>query len=131
MKAREIIAHTLRDWHSVNAPEQAEATFGLLDSDEIHRLALRAFTEEWRRELRVKDENGVPKYASINVRDDNGKQVRLYKQTDLFDESDYAVAIKGHVVEARSHLRAAKALAADAAKRLGVQIEIPGIEAAS
>lgn len=131
VKAREIIAGRMRDWRTVDAPTMAEETFAALDADEVERLALRAFTDEWRTELRAKDCDGVPRYASIVRLDAAGREVRLYKQVALFDVDDFAAAIGYHRDEALSHMRAAAALTKRCRAVHGVDVVLPGLEALS
>lgn len=131
MKARDVIDSAMADWHIVDAHEMAEATFDGLDDAEVLRLARRAYTEEWRAALRVKDGDGVPRYASIEVRAADGSMVRIYKQTSLFTAEDYGVAVGYHRAEARAHNRAADLLTKRCNAVHGTKIAIPGIEAAS
>lgn len=131
MKARDVIDAAMSDWHSVDASSMAEQTFDRLDDEEVIRLARRAYTEEWRAALRAKDVDGVPRYASIEVRQADGDTVRVYKQTALFTIDDYAAAIDYHRDEAAAHIRAARMLAKRCNAVHGTDIPIPGLEVAS
>jgi hypothetical protein len=125
VKSAALIADALSEWRPVrNAPDLAEELFQHLDSDEIERLARRAFTDEVRTGLRRKDADGVPLYTSVIESDDEGKPRRVYKQTALFDVADYEVAIAFYVREARANNRVALALIADCQRRLGVQLRL-------
>lgn len=129
MKSLDIIRAALADWRPIaDAPELADSTFHDLDDEEIGRLALRAFTEEIRKELRRKI-SGVPVYTSVITADEDGERRRVYKQTALFEVADYRVAIDFYLRESEANRRVAKALAADCQRRLGIQLQIPGLAA--
>lgn len=126
MKSRDLIANSMREWRTINAPELADRLFERLDADEIYRLAMRGLADEVRAELRTKDENGVPKYGSLEIVDaTTGEKQRIYKQTAMFDVDEYRAVANYHIGEARSHLKTAEAIAGAAHKRFGVQLEIP------
>lgn len=127
-KSRQIIDSAMTDWHVVDAARMAEDTFDQLDPDEVVRLARRAYTEEWRSALRVKDADGVPRYASIEQTQPDGSVERVYKQTALFTVGDYAKAISYHMVEARAHVFAARGLAKRCNEIHGTDVPIPGLE---
>lgn len=128
MKSSDIITDKLSAWREIqNAADLAHGTFDQLDTEEIQRLALRAYTEEWRAALRRKDANGVPIYTSILAPDETGELRRIYKQTALFDVEDYEVAIDFYQREAKANQRVAQALAADCFRRHGVQLSIDGL----
>lgn len=128
MKSKQLIADALSDWRGVrNAPDLAHDLFTQLDDDEIERLALRGLTEEVRATLRRKDENGVPLYTSVTQPDENGEPRRVYKQTALFDEDDYVVAIGFYMREAVANRRVAEALVKDCKRRLGIQLSLRGV----
>lgn len=128
MKASQLIADALSEWRTFqDAADLAQQHFDALDEEEISRLAVRAFTEEFRATLRRKDSNGVPLYANVQQVDPvSGETSRRYKQTQLFDESDYKAAIASCQQRSRAELRTAKALADDCLTRLGVQLAFDG-----
>lgn len=129
VKAREAIRAALVTWRPVeDAPSLARDTFGQLDHDEVLRLAMRAYTDEVRAELRRKDGNGVPQFTSVLTTDGEGNKQRIYKQTALFDVADYEMAITSYLAEARANYRVARCLAKDCARRLGVQLAVPGLD---
>ena len=126
MKARDLIVNSMREWRTVNAPDLANQLFDRLDANEVYRLAMRGLTDEVRTELRTKDENGVPKYGSLEIVDRaTGEKQRIYKQTSMFDVDEYRAVANYHIGEARAHLKTAEAIAGAASKRFGVQLEIP------
>jgi hypothetical protein len=127
MKAARLIADALSDWRVVrDAPDLAFDLFAQLDEDELHRLALRAFTDEVRATLRRKVD-GVPLYANVEQVDPTtGETVRRYKQTAMFDVDDYVSAIASCQRRADAERRTARALRDDCAKRLGVQLRLDG-----
>jgi hypothetical protein len=129
VRSIDVIRKELSVWRPVaDAPSLARDSFGKLDPDEVIRLAMRAYTEEVRQELRRKVD-GVPVYTSVIAADSEGNPQRLYKQTELFDVSDYRVAIDFYLREAEANRRVAKALAEHCKRRLGVQLMIPGLVA--
>lgn len=130
MKALDVIREALSEWRPVaDAPSLARDTFAQLDADEVIRLAMRGYTDVVRGELRRKVD-GVPVYSSVVAADEEGNKRRIYKQTELFDVADYTVAVTFYVNEARANLHVARALMRDCERRLGVQLHIPGLEAA-
>lgn len=128
MKAREVIDAAMSDWHAVDAARMAGDTFDQLDDEELERLARRAFTDEWRAALRAKDPDGLPRYASIESTAPDGSVVRVYKQTALFSDDDFARVIEYHMAEAASHVRTARSLAARRKAIYGTDVPIPGLE---
>ena len=130
MKSTKAIRTALADWRLIHdAPSLARETFSDLDALERDRLALRAYTDEVRAELRRKDQHGVPLYTSILVADGDGNRERRYKQTELFEVSDYRVAVSFYFSEAAANYRVARSLAADCNRRFGVQLELPVLSA--
>lgn len=128
MKSHALIADALSEWRTVqDAPDLAHDLFGGLDADEVERLALRAFTDEVRAALRRKNSDGVPVYGNVEKVDPTtGQRTRRYKQTAMFDESDYRSAIESCRARAAAEIRTADALVKDCAERLGVQLRLDG-----
>lgn len=130
MKAKDAIRGALADWRPVaDAPSLARETFTSLDAAERDRLALRAYTDEVRTELRRKVD-GVPVYTSVVQPGEDGHAKRVYKQTELFDVSDYRVAVTFYLSEAKANQRVARSLARDCYRRYGVQLTLPGLDTA-
>ena len=125
MKSATIIADTMSEWRTVrHAPDLAHELFDLLDADEITRLATAGFAAEIRKALTAKAA-GVPQYSSIVVIDPaTGKKTKRYKQTGLFTEGDYRVAIDSYVARSDANLSVAKALIAACAAKFGVQLTL-------
>lgn len=126
MKSHELIAETLSEWRPVtSAAELAHESFDRLGTDEIGRLALRAYTDEIRAALRRK-ESGVPAYSNIDrVNPDSGDLERVYKQTALFNIDDYRAAVNSYARRAHDNWKVAAALASKCQAELGVQLTIP------
>lgn len=133
MKSAQIIADVLSSWRTFeDAGNRAHEAFAQLDPDEIERLALRAFTEEFRATLRRKDSRGVPLYGNVEKTDPgSGRTVRRYKQTALFTEDDYRSAIASCQRRAKAETHTARALIADCAARLDVQLRLDGRDASA
>lgn len=127
MTSHKLIADALSDWRTIrNAADLAHDLVADLTEDDRERLILRALTEEVRAALRRK-ENGVPVYGNVEVIDPvTGEKVRRYKQTAMFDVEDYRSAIASCSQRAKAEMRTARALRADCASRLGVQLYLDG-----
>ena len=126
MKAHELIADLLSEWHAVHdAADLAHQIFDGLDDEELSRLAMRGLTEEVRRALVRSNPNGVPTYSSVErVNVTTGKTERFYKQTELFEVADYEVAVRSYRKRADQNAAIAAALIRDCKVRLGVQLNL-------
>lgn len=124
MKAREIINEALSEWREVqSAADLAHETYDRLTEDEVARLAMRGYTDEIRAALRRKEPTGVPAYANVDQVDEvTGRKVKIYKRTELFDASDYKVAVRSYRRRAKENAVVADALTLQCAERLGVQL---------
>lgn len=122
MKSHEAIGDALSTWRPVqSAADLAHEVFRFLSPVEVERLALRGLTEEIRSALRRKDSDGVPAYANVDKVDPStGKSMKIYKQTSMFDEADYRVAVDSYRQRSLQNAAVAEALRAQCLSRLGV-----------
>lgn len=122
MRAHEAIADALSTWRPIqSAADIAHEISGLLSADERDRLVLRALTEEVRANLRRKDSSGVPMYANVDRLDPaTGRTVKVYKQTAMFDEKDYRVAVHSYRRRSLENAAVAESLRSQCLQRFGV-----------
>lgn len=75
-----------------------------------------------RKALKIKDEEGMPLFASIVTEDENGKKVRRYKQEALFDVEDYRQVAQYHMQAADHHTTMSKNYIRRCKTRFNVQL---------
>lgn len=73
----------------------------------------------------LKDKDGWPIFASVVQVDEDGNEVRIYKQETFFDRDDYMQVVSYHVDIVRHHVTMAVGYRQRAKHRYGMQIELP------
>lgn len=72
------------------------------------------------------DANGEPLYHSIQQVQPDGSTVRVYKQEDLFDGTDYQQVINDHVKRAEYHVKRSLRMK-ERAEEKGFDADVPAI----
>lgn len=92
---------------------------------EVQALAI-AKKDYIRRTVRgIKDESGWPIIASIVTTDEDGEEVRVYKQEHLFNLEDYKQVATYHQERGRYHMKTANGYVERANARFGKQLALP------
>lgn len=74
---------------------------------------------------RVKDENGMPRFASIVQTDESGNEKRVYKQETLFDVNDYLQVTNYHSTQVIHHAKMVRHYSAEYKTLTGKQLMLP------
>ncbi len=73
----------------------------------------------------IRSDDGSPAFHSIVQADENGNEVRVYKQQDLFNVDDYLQTINYNVGRAQHFIKAATDLRSDLQKTTSIQLKFP------
>lgn len=114
-----------KKWSTIDDFTDALADTGFFtkEDDQLAKLAGRKM--KVRKLLkRMKDETGMPVFASIPVQDEKGKITHIYKQESLFNKNDYQRVIESLVRQSTSLIDMAKRYQQRAKERLGVQLKL-------
>jgi hypothetical protein len=125
---REVIDEILADrgWLAVDQMAGEVARRGLVDETYQRAAVHRLLKVDLRRILRgARDPDGFPLYANVVEEDEDGNQVHLYKQEELFDLRDYEYVIANHTSAARHHWDMALRYQKRCQARFGVQVQLP------
>jgi hypothetical protein len=125
---REVIDEILADkgWLTVDQMAGEVARRGLVDELYQRAAVHRLLKVDLRRILRgARDADGFPLYANVVEEDEEGNQVHLYKQEELFDLRDYEYVIANHTSAARHHWDMAVRYQKRCEARFGVHLQLP------
>lgn len=75
----------------------------------------------------LKDKDGWPLFASVVQTDEDGNEIRIYKQEEFFDRDDYMQVVDYHVDIVRHHTKMALGYRDRAKVRYGMQIPLPDL----
>lgn len=78
----------------------------------------------------LKNDDGEPLYASIVQTDENGNEIRVYKQETLFDINDYMQAATYHGKMVIHHAKEASRYSKGYQQKTGKQFHLPFDESA-
>lgn len=70
-------------------------------------------------------DDGFPLYASVEMKDENGKTCRVYKQEMLFDVEDYRKVVTYHHDRSNYHRRMSAGYKTRCKNRFNVQLTLP------
>jgi hypothetical protein len=74
---------------------------------------------------RMKDENGMPRFASIITKDADGNETRVYKQETLFDVNDFVQLVDYHGKQVVHHAKMASHYSDKHKEATGKQVPLP------
>lgn len=93
------------------------------DISNIIRTAQKAEVRKWVKTL--KNEDGRPAFANIEIENEEGETIHVYMQPCLFDVDQYKQVISYHREKAKYHFNEAKNYTKQLFRQFGVQLELP------
>lgn len=79
---------------------------------------------------RLKNEDGLPRFASIVEKDESGNEMRVYKQETLFNLDDYVQVVKYHSNRVLHHAQMASHYKKEYESQTSEQLHLPFDESA-
>lgn len=115
------------DWVNIDqAYHRSVEDGGVFVNEDLDKVIEEYRKAKIRRALKqAKDENGQPKFASIERRDEFGDTERIYKQENLFNPNDYKQTVEYHAKLSKHHWREMQRYRGNCEHRHGVQLPLP------
>lgn len=113
-------------WVDIDTLARLAQDAGLYNEPEFRQNALiKAIKVDLRATIRkLKDDSGLPIFASIKVPDGEGEEREIYKQEALFDVEDYKQVCQYHVERGIYHLGMARRYEQRCYERYKVQLAL-------